>query len=309
MTVLTSTIDRGVSRTRPGRARLKTWATAAAFIAPAFIGLLSLYIVPLVSTFFTSLSKTGPFGGSTFVGGDNYVELAQDPEFWMSLRNSGIYTAILLLGIPIAVVVAALIHQLGRGRGIYRVLYFLPVVTLPVAIAMIWRFIYNGDFGLLNWVLALFGVPRNYWVADPNVAIYAIAVVGIWMGLGTNVIILGAGLSGVSPELIEASSLDGASRLRQFFSITLPLLSPSIFFVSVLSIISSLQMFDLIFVMIGQGNPALPGSETIVYLFYEKAFVQSDQGYGAAIAIVLLTIIMAATAVQFRLQKRWVFYG
>jgi multiple sugar transport system permease protein len=182
-------------------------------------------------------------------------------------------------------------------------------VTLPVAIAMIWRFIYNGDFGLLNWVLALFGVPRNYWVADPNVAIYAIAVVGIWMSLGTNVIILGAGLSGVPPELVEASSLDGASRLRQFFSITLPLLSPSIFFVSVLSVISSLQMFDLIFVMIGQGNPALPGSETIVYLFYEKAFVQSDQGYGAAIAIVLLMIIMAATAVQFRLQKRWVFYG
>jgi multiple sugar transport system permease protein len=197
----------------------------------------------------------------------------------------------------------------SRGKGLYRVLYFLPVVTLPVAVGMVWRFIYNGDFGLLNFLLSLVGLKGPYWVADGNIAIFAVGIVGIWMSLGTNVIILGAGLSAVPPELLEASSLDGASRLRQFRSITLPLLSPSIFFVSVLSIISSLQMFDLIYVMIGQGSPAIQGSQTIVYYFYQKAFVQNDQGYGAAIAIILLLIIMAATAIQFRLQKKWVFYG
>ncbi|MDQ1527039.1 MAG: multiple sugar transport system permease protein [Microbacteriaceae bacterium] len=300
---------RGASRTRSGRAPFKQWAPAIGFIAPAFIGLVALYVGPLFGTLSTSFTKTGPFGGSTFTGLSNYERLFQDPEFWSSLRNSAIYTAIVLVGIPIAVIVAALIHQLQRGKGLYRVLYFLPVVTLPVAVGMVWRFIYNGDFGLLNYVLSLVGIRGPYWVADGHVATIAIGLVGIWVSLGTNVIILGAGLHAVPPELIEASALDGASGIRQFRSITLPLLSPSIFFVSVLSVISSLQMFDLIYVMIGKGNPALGDSETIVYYFYQKAFVQNDQGYGAAIAIVLLVIIMGATAAQFRLQRKWVFYG
>jgi multiple sugar transport system permease protein len=178
-----------------------------------------------------------------------------------------------------------------------------------VAIGMVWRFIYNGDFGVLNALLAPTGLPVVRWVADPNVAIYAVAVVGIWMSLGTNIIILGAGLHGIPPELLEASSLDGAGRLRQFRAITLPLLSPSIFFVSVLSVISSLQMFDLVYVMIGRGSTALAGAQTIVYYFYEKSFVQFDRGYGAAVAVVLLLLIVAVTALQFRLQRRWVFYG
>ena len=305
---MTALSGRGVAPRRPA-SRWKTWATAGAFIAPAFAGLLALYIVPLVSTFFTSFTKTGPFGGGTFTGVDNYTHLFTDDAFWLSLRNSAIYTVIVLLGVPIAVIVATLIHNVARGRAVYRVLFFLPRVTLPVAIGLVWRFIYNGDFGLLNSVLGLVGIPGQRWVADPQFAIFAVAVVGIWMSIGTNVIILGAGLHGIPTELLEASSLDGAGGWVQFRRITLPLLTPSIFFVSVLSVISSLQMFDLIYVMIGRGSPALLGSQTIVYLFYEKAFVQFDRGYGAAIAIVLLMIIMLATALQFRLQRRWVFYG
>ena len=301
--------SRGAIRSRPGRVPFSRWAPAIGFVAPAFIGLATLYIWPLLGTFVTSFTETGPFGGATFVGGDNYAALAHDDQFWHSLRNSAVYTGIVLLGVPIAVVVAALIHQVSRGRGIYRVLYFLPVVTLPVAVGMVWRFIYNGDFGLLNQVLSLVGIPGQYWVSDPAFAIYAVAAVGIWMSLGTSVIILGAGLQGIPIEVLEASALDGAGRIRQFASVTLPLLTPSIFFVSVLSVISSLQMFDLIYVMIGRGSTALEGSKTIVYLFYEKSFVQYNQGYGAAIAIVLLLLIMAATAIQFRLQRKWVFYG
>nr|WP_255672986.1 sugar ABC transporter permease [Glycomyces amatae] len=252
---------------------------------------------------------TPAFGPGTWTGLDNYTDLLGDGDFWQAFGNSGIYTAILLLGVPIATVLAALIQQISRGRAVYRVLYFLPVVTLPVAISMVWRFIYNGDFGLLNWVLSLFGVQGQYWVADDAYAIYAIGVVGIWMSLGVNLIILGAGLQSIPPELYEASSMDGAGRVRQFFKITLPLLSPSVFLVTVLTVISALQMFDLVFVMLRSvDNTALDGSKTIVYLFYEKAFVQFDQGYGAAIAVVLLLVIMLATVLQFRLQRRWVFY-
>ncbi|WP_218003769.1 carbohydrate ABC transporter permease [Herbiconiux solani] len=280
-----------------------------AFVAPALVGLLALYIVPLISTFVTSFTKTGPFGGSTFVGADNYLSLFLDAEFWTALRNSLIFTAIVLLGVPIAIVLAALINSVKRFRTTYRVLFFLPVVTLPVAVGMVWRYIYNGDFGVINQALAAFGIDGPSWVADPDVAIYAVAIVGIWSSLGTNIIILGAGIQAISQDLFEASSLDGAGSIRQFFAITLPLLSPSVFLVSVLSVISSLQMFDLIYVMIGRGSPAEQGSQTVVYLFFQKAFVEYDRGYGAAIAIVLLVIIMAVTALQFRLQRKWVFYG
>ncbi|RLP83181.1 sugar ABC transporter permease [Mycetocola lacteus] len=307
---MTSTLSGRGANTRPARpARRRGAAVGLLFIAPAFIGLLALYLIPLVRTVVLSLMETGPFGGGKFTGLSNYEALLGDEAFWHALRNSAIYTAIVLIGIPLAILVSALINNARRGRAIYRVLYFLPVVTLPVAVGMVWRYIYNGDFGLLNQFLALFGIDGPSWVADPQVAIFAVAIVGIWMTLGTNIIILGAGMQGIPEELMEASSLDGAGPVRQFFGITLPLLSPSIFFVSVLSVISSLQMFDLIYVMIGRGSPALDGSKTIVFLFYQKAFIENDQGFGAAIAIVLLMIIMAATAIQFRLQRRWVFYG
>lgn len=296
------------SRRRAGLGGRTDW-WAFAMIAPAFIGLIALYLWPFVSTFFKSFMNVPVFGPGKFNGVDNYVKLLGDDGFWRALGNSALYTAIVLLGIPLAIVFASLIQQVSRGRAIYRVLFFLPVVTLPVAVGMVWRFILNGDFGLLNYVLSLVGIQGEYWVADARFAIYAFAIVGIWMGLGVNLIILGAGLQSIPTDLYEASSLDGANRVRQFFSITLPLLSPSVFFVTVLTTISALQMFDLVFIMLGSvNNTALPGSKTIVYLFYEAAFVQFKQGYAATIAIVLLIIIMAVTALQFRLQKKWVIY-
>lgn len=295
-------------RRRTGLSSRTDW-WALVMIAPATIGLAVLYLWPFVSTFITSFMEVPPFGQGEFTGIDNYSRLLEDESFWRALRNSGLYTGLVLLGVPIAIVLAALIQQVSRGGGVYRVLFFLPVVTLPVAVGMVWRFILNGDFGLFNWFLSLFGIPGQYWVADDRFTIFAFAIVGIWMTLGVNLIILGAGLQNIPLDLYEASSLDGAGRIRQFFSITLPLLSPTIFFVIVLAVISALQMFDLVFVMLGSvNNTAIDGSKTIVYLFYEAGFVQFRQGDAAAIAMVLLLIIMAATAIQFRLQKKWVVY-
>lgn len=303
---VSSPVGRQRRRTGLG-ARTDWWALA--MIAPALIGLAALYLWPFVSTFIKSFMNVPVFGPGRFNGVDNYARLLGDPGFWQALGNTALYTALVLLGIPIAIVFAALIQQVSRGRAIYRVLFFLPVVTLPVAVGMVWRFILNGDFGLLNYVLSLVGIPGEYWVADARFTIYAFAVVGIWMGLGVNLIILGAGLQSIPTELYEASSLDGANRVQQFFSITLPLLSPSIFFVTILTTISAFQMFDLVFVMLGSvNNTALGDSKTIVYLFYDAAFVQFKQGFAATIAIVLLIIIMAVTALQFRLQKKWVVY-
>lgn len=307
---MTSTTTKPVRRfsRRTGFAGRTDW-WAYAMIAPAFIGLAALYLWPFLSTFIKSFMKIPVFGPGEFNGVDNYAMLLTDEAFWRALGNTSLYTALVLLGVPIAIVFAALIQQVSRARAIYRVLFFLPVVTLPVAVGMVWRFILNGDFGLFNWVLSLVGLPGQYWVADARFTIYAFAVVGIWMGLGINLIILGAGLQGIPVELYEASALDGAGRVRQFVSITLPLLSPTVFFVTVLTTISAFQMFDLVFIMLGSvNNTAIDGSKTIVFLFYEAAFVQFKQGFAATIAIVLLIIIMAVTAIQFRLQRKWVIY-
>jgi len=287
------------------RRRIDYWALL--MIAPATLGLAALYLWPFIDTFLKSFRGNAVFGPSPFVGTANYARLLTDEAFWQAFRNSLLYTALVLLGIPIAVVLAALIEQVSRGRTAYQVLFFLPVVTLPVAVGMVWRLILNGDFGLLNQVLGGVGLRGHYWVADARFTIYAFAVVGVWMGLGINLIILSAGLKSIPPDLYEASALDGAGRIRQFTRITVPLLSPTIFFVVMLTVISALQMFDLVFIMLGSvNNTAIDGSKTIVYLFYEAAFVQFKQGRGAAIAVVLLMVIMVATAIQFRLQRRWV---
>ena len=296
---------RGRRRRSPGQS--PWWALL--FLGPTALGLLVFYLWPTVRTFFMSFTESGPFGGAAFVGIDNYVRLFNDPELVGALRNSALYTVVALVGIPLAVAIAALLNTTGlRGRGVYRTLYFIPVVTMPAAIALVWRMIYNGDYGVLNAVLSSIGIDGPSWLTDPNTALLAIAVVGIWAGLGTNIVIFLAGLQGIPDTVLEAADIDGAGPVRKFFSITLPLLSPSIFFVSVISVIGALQVFDFIYMMLGKANPAMPNTRTIVYLFYEAGFIDHEKGYAAAIAFLLLIIILVLTVVQFRLQKKWVHY-
>lgn len=295
------------SARRRGPSQSAWWALL--FIGPTAAGLLVFYIWPTIRTFILSFTKSGPFGGSEFVGLENYARLLNDPELLGALRNTALYTVIALIGIPIAVAIAALLNTAGlRGRSVYRTLYFIPVVTMPAAIALVWRMIYNGDYGVLNETLAVFGIDGRSWLTDPSTALVAIAVVGIWAGLGTNIVIFLAGLQGIPDTIMEAADLDGAGPVRKFFSITIPLLSPSIFFVSVISVIGALQVFDLIYMMLGRSNPAMPNTRTIVYLFYEAGFIDNERGYAAAIAFLLLIIILLLTVVQFRLQKKWVHY-
>ena len=187
--------------------------------------------------------------------------------------------------------------------GFYRALFFLPVVTLPAAVAIVWRYLLNGDFGILNYLLSFVGIDGPSWVGDSRFALYSLVVVGVWSTIGYNIVILLSGLQTISPELYEASALDGAGPVRQFFSITVPMLSPSIFFVTVLSVIGSLQMFDLVYVMVGRTSPALQSTQTVIFLFYERAFVDNDRGYAAAIVFVLLLLVLAMTLLQFRLQR------
>lgn len=302
-----------------GRARGRRAEQAWAYlmVTPMTIGLMIFYLWPVAQTFFYSFTKSGPFGGHTWIGTANYRALLDEPSVGQAVANTLLYTIIQLAGIPLAVLLAALLNQRGlRGRSVYRTLYFLPVVTMPVAVAMLWRWMYNGDYGLVNQLLSVIGVQGAHWASDPSVALYALAAIGIWMALGYNMVIFLAGLQGIPATYYEAAAIDGAGPARTFFRITVPLLSPSIFFATVLTVINSLQMFDLAYMMMstpgsaaGTANPALPRVRTISYLFYQKAFVEHDLGFGAAVAFVLLAFILVMTILQFRLQRRWVHYA
>ncbi|MGW0531196.1 carbohydrate ABC transporter permease [Streptomyces sp. NPDC003032] len=284
--------------------------TAYLFIAPLGLGFAVFYFWPLLQTFYFSFTEFGAFGGHTFIGTDNYVRVVKDVTVWQALGNTLIYSLIGLTALPIAIVVASLLNRRGlRGVALYRALYFVPFVTLPVAVGLVWNWLYNGDFGLLNEILSRFGADRHHWVSDPSTAVYAIGTVMVWSTTGYYLIIFMAGIKGIPRDYYEAAEIDGAGALRRFFTITLPLLSPTIFFASVICMINSLQTFDLIYIMMAEKNPAIGDTQSVVGLFYKWAFIENAQGAAAALAFLLMLLIAALTFLQFRLQKRWVHYA
>ena len=280
-------------------------------IAPLMLGLIIFYIWPVFQTFYFSFTTWGDFGTYQWSGLNNYQQLLHDPDLLGALTNTLIYTVLAVPGsIAVSLVIAVLLNQKIRGVGIYRTLFFLPAVTMPAAIAMVWKWLYNGDYGLINYVLSLVHIQGPRWISDPHIALYSLILVSIWGSVGSSMVLFLAGLQSISSVYYEAASLDGANRFQTFFRITLPLLSPTIFFQTVVSMISAFQMFDLIFLMFeGSSNLVVNNIQTVVYLFYVNAFQLSNKGYAAAIAVLLFIIILGVTVVQFQLQKRWVHYA
>src|SRR3569833_1578130 len=290
--------------------RRSEWWWAFIFILPTTLGLGIFSIWPIFQTFYYSFTTWGAFGGHDWSGLKNYQHILRDKELLQASINTLIYTGVALLNEPLAIIVAAVLNKPGlKGIGIYRTLYFLPVVTLPSAVALMCKLLYSGDYGIINWFLKLFGVVGPYWLSVLFVVVFAIGGVAVWSSLGYNMVILLAGMQAIPRDFYEAAEIDGAGGIRQFFSITVPLLTPSIFFVCVITVINALQAFDLIYLMVNVNNPALPKTETVVYLFFQRAFVDHIGGYGAAIAFVLMLVKHKHTTNQNQHQKRWVHYG
>lgn len=281
-----------------------------AFILPTMLGLLILNIIPIFQTIYQSFFKTGSFGrGNIFVGTENYERLFLDGMIWQALLNTLKYAIIEVpFSIAIALVLAVLLNRKMRGRSIYRAIYFLPMVAAPAAVAMVWSWLYNTRFGLLNHLLGKIGLGPVEWLSDPNISIVAVAIVGIWSVIGYNMVLFLAGLQEIPRDYYEAAEIDGANSVQQFFKITVPLISPTMFFVVVTRVIASMQVFDTIFMMIDRSSPALTKTQSLVYLFYRYAFVENNKGYGSAIVVLLLCIIMVITVFQMIAQKKWVHY-
>ncbi len=277
------------------------------FILPTVIGLIVLNIIPIFQTIYQSFFKTGDFGrGNIFVGVENYVKVFGDSEVWQSLINTFKYAIVEVpFSIAIALVLAVLLNRKMKGRSAYRTIIFLPMVAAPAAVAMVWRWLFNSDFGLLNNVFNL----HVKWVSDPKIAVYSIAVIGVWSILGYNMVLFLSGLQEIPHDYYEAAQIDGATGVKAFFHITIPLLSPTIFFVLVTRVIGSLQVFDLMYMVMDKSNPALEKTQSLVYLFYKYAFINKNMGYGSAIVVLLLVITMIITVFQMIGQKKWVFYN
>jgi multiple sugar transport system permease protein len=280
---------------------------ALLFLAPTLIGLAILSAGPVLATLAISVTKWDLLQAPQFVGLDNFVQLASDDRFMKALRNTAFYTIVSVpLGMLISLFLALALNQTIRGIAWIRTAYFLPVVTSTIAVALVWQWIYSPDAGLLNQFIGLFGIPAQKWLSNPTLAMPAIVAMSIWQGLGTSIIIFLAGLQAIPTELLDAASVDGAGRWARFRNIVLPLLTPSIFFTGVLSLIDSFQVFDQIFVL-SRPRPT-DATITVVYFIYENGFKFFKMGYATAASWILFVIVAVFTAIYFRSQNRWVHY-
>lgn len=288
----------------------KKWLTEDAkwgylLIAPTILGLIILNVYPFIQTLVLSFSTTHPFGIYEISGVENYVRMFSSGEFWKATWNS-IYFCILTvpLGIFLSLLTAVLLNAKVKGKTAFRAIYFLPMVVAPAAIAMVWKWIFNGEYGIINQIL---GAKVN-WLTNPKLVLPACAVVAIWSAVGYDAVLLLSGIQNISKSYYEAASLDGASKVQQFFTITLPMVSPTLFVVLIMRLMASIKVYDLIYMMVDQSNPAITSAQSLMYLYYRESFVAGNRGYASAIVVWTVLLIGVVTAVQFWGQKKWVNY-
>jgi multiple sugar transport system permease protein len=279
------------------------------YIAPLILGIVAFQLFPILVSVYISFTEWDGISPVEFVGVANYTEMfTEDPLFLETLRNTIVFT---LLAIPLTTVLgfllALLCNRKLRGISLLRAAYFAPYITNVVAIGYIWYWIYNPERGFINGLLSTVGIDGPAWLSSSSWALFAVVIVSVWQGAGYPMVIFLAGLQGIPKDLYEAAEIDGAGAWNRVRRITLPLLTPSLFFVVVTQFITSFQVFGVIYIMTQGG----PGNATSVYIYYlyQTAFSFGKLGYASAMAWVLFVILALVTYGQWRLQRRWVFYG
>ncbi|MDP4200453.1 MAG: sugar ABC transporter permease [Bacteroidota bacterium] len=276
------------------------------YLAPILIGLMVFTIGPVIASLGLSLTHYEIGLAPKLIGLANYQSLLSSQLFWQVAEQTFYYALLYVpVSIGVSLALASLIEKKTRGIALFRTIYFLPVVTSTVAAAIIWSWLYNGDVGLLNYLLSLLGISGPQWLRDPHWAMPAIALMSVWKNAGYNMMILLAGLAQVPSDYHEAARLDGAGAFRRFRTITLPLLSPVLFFVLIVTTIGAFQVFEQTYVMTNGG----PGTSTLTlsYYIWQTAFEFFDLGRAAALGYLFFLIVLVFTFLQFRARKRWVF--
>lgn len=297
---------------RPGKNGL---FTALPFLIPSLIGFAIFYFAPMVISVFISLTDWNGldrlfaegFVKEHLIGFGNYLDILKSPEFWKVLRNTFTYIILYIpLMLVVSISVAALLGQKRRGVGAFRVIYYIPVLTSWVAASLIWKSILAPQYGAVNNILAIFGINGPGWLLDEKWAMPAIVLVSVWKDMGFFGLILLAGIVGINRSYYEAAQIDGAGAWERFTKITLPLLTPSIFYVLIVGLINSFQLFPQIMIMTDGGPNG--ATQVMVERIYKYGFRYFKMGYASALSWILFVIILIFTAIQMRGQKRWVNY-
>lgn len=272
------------------------------FILPALLGTFIFIIIPVICSFGLSFTKWDLLNPVQFAGLQNYVEIFNEPLFGKILLNTVVFAvSISILGVIIPLILAVILNSKIRGSEFYKTAYFLPFITPMIVIGIVWQWIFDPNIGLLNKLLHI----HINWLYDTHWALPALIIVSVWKLIGYNMIIFLSSISGISNSMFEAAKIDGAGHVKTFLYVTVPMLAPSIFFVIIITAISSFQIFDLIYLMT-QGGP-LDSTNVLVYAIYKNAFEYFNVGKASAIAYVLFVIILILTLIQWKLRKKLVF--
>lgn len=287
---------------------IRSLGTGLAYLAPSLILFAAFVFIPLAQSIYLSFFNTRATGAiTTFAGLDHYIELLTSPAFRTGLLATTLFAAYTVpLGIALGLVLAVLLNQRLRGINVFRTMMSSTIAISAAVGALIWLLLLNPSLGLLNYILSLVGVRGPEWLIQPAFAIIAVSITTIWLTLGTNIIVLLAGLQGVPEEIYEAARLDGARGLRMFTRITMPMVSPSLFFLLVVDTIAVLQAFTQIH-LLTRGGP-VDATRVLVYSIYQDAFQNFQFGYASAQAVILFLLVMALTLIQFRFVERRVHY-
>jgi multiple sugar transport system permease protein len=292
----------------PWTKREREGLAAGLFLLPNLIGFLIFTAIPVGAAFVLAFYDYDLLLGASWAGLENFREMfTTDEVFRAALFNTVYFTAVSVpLSVVLGLATAMLVNQALRGIVIFRSIFLLPYVTVTVALSLVWKWIYLPDIGLINSVLGVFGIAGPPWLTSGTWAMPALILMSVWKGFGYNMVIFLAGLQSIPDHLYDAAKVDGATAWRRFLNVTLPLLSPTTFFVVVISVISSFQVFDQALIMTN-GGPGTATTTLVLYI-YQKGFQSFDMGYAAAVALVLFAAIFVFTVIQFMFQRRWVTY-
>jgi multiple sugar transport system permease protein len=286
-----------------------TWA-AYAFLTPWMFGFVVFTAGPMIASFILSLTDYSIIGETHWVGWDNYDQLIHDPRVSLAIKNTLIYTALSVPAIMIfSLALAMLLARVGRAAGIFRTIFYMPVMTPAVAVGVLYLLLFNGDFGLINRALEVVGIHGPYWTSDPNWMKPGLVLIALW-AVGANVVIYLAALTGVPRQLYDAAAMDGASRWRRFKDVTLPMISPALFFTLIILTIAGLQTFEQVYTAFFNANTPTGNDAALFYVIYlfQQAFTYFHMGYASALAWLLFVIIAIVTVIQIVLSRRFVYY-
>lgn len=275
------------------------------FISPMLLGFLCFFIIPVISILGYSLTEWNILSrNSTYIGMQNYIEIfTENEEFWLVFKNTLIFAAGLVpLNIALALVLALALNRKFAGVVFFRTVYFAPVITAGAAWAIVWTFLLQKESGGVNQLLAMIGIDGPNWLREPSWAMFAVIITRVIKNVGLNMILYLAALQSISPDYIEASSLDGATPWQRFRHIIWPLLAPTTLVISIVTVVGSLKVFDHIYLMTGGGPES--GTLVLAYFIYERAFEFFEIGYASALAVILFVITLALTAGQWLLKKK-----